>query len=254
MEFGAEPLAAPVLLFEHDAHAIYWLGAQEQSAFRCNVYLIKDGDTGVLVDPGGRSIFDAIRSAVEKVLPLGAVTGVILCHQDPDVSASLPQWLDINGNLKVFTSPRTQVLIAHYGRQGYDWHDVEANPAFTLPSGAELVFIPAPFLHSPGAFVTFDPASGFLFSGDIWGALDFDWRLKVRSFDDHVPQMDLFHTEYMASNLAARGFVKRIEHLPITAILPQHGGIMGREMVPSALDYLRNLRCGLDIIYAGLQT
>jgi len=253
METGASAREAPVLLFERDGHAVYWLGAHQPTAFRCNAYLIKDGDTGVLVDPGGRTVFAAVREACEKVLPAAALSGMILCHQDPDVCASMTDWLDLNPSLTVFTSPRTQVLLPYYGRPDHRWHDVEAQPELTLASGAKLRFVPAPFLHFPGAFVTFDEPSGFLFSGDVWAALDFDWQLQVRSFEQHVPQMDLFHTEYMASNVAARGFVRRIEHLPISAILPQHGGILAREMVPEALNYLRNLRCGLDIIYPDLE-
>jgi flavorubredoxin len=252
MDYDSEQPVPPVTLYQCKGRSIYWLGVCEPSAFRCNAYLIRDGDTGVLVDPGGRNLFPSVRASVEKILPVDALTGMILCHQDPDVAGSMVDWLDINPSLTVFTTPRTQVLLPYNGRSGYEWHDVEAKPTFSFPSGATLHFILAPFLHFPGAFVTFDPDSGFLFSGDIWAALDFNWRLRVASFEDHVPQMDLFHTEYMASNVAARGFVRHIEHLPIAAILPQHGSILPREMVRQALDYLRNLRCGLDIIYADL--
>ena len=72
------------------------------------------------------------------------------------------------------------------------------------------------------------------------------------SFEDHAAAMDLFHLDYMASNLAARGFVKRLEGVDIQAILPQHGSVIGPEHVASALEYLRTLRCGLDIVYADL--
>ena len=252
-EPSTDTLTPPVPLFDADGHRIYWLGVCEASAFRCNTYLVRSGATGVLVDPGGRNHFTAVRAAVEKIMPVEALTGMVLCHQDPDVAASMIDWLAVNPELTVFTTPRTHVLLPSYGHRDYRLHDVEATPEFTLPSGRSLRFIAAPFLHFPGAFTTFDESSGFLFSGDVWAALDFDWRLFVDDFDEHVPRMDLFHLEYMPTNLAARGFVKRIEHLPIRAILPQHGGILREQDVPRALDYLRELRCGLDIIYADLQ-
>jgi flavorubredoxin len=156
--------------------------------------------------------------------------------------------------MRVFTSPRTQVLLPHYGRSGYPYYDVTANPVYTLPSGASLNFVEAPFLHFPGAFVTYDTQSRYLFSGDIWAALDLDWTLAVDSFAEHIPKMNLFHLDYMASNLAARGFVRRIEHLAIDGILPQHGSILGPQHVAAALDYLCNLRCGTDIIYADMES
>ena len=64
--------------------------------------------------------------------------------------------------------------------------------------------------------------------------------------------MDLFHLDYMASNIAARGFVKRLDGLDIEAILPQHGSIISKNYVKEAIDYLYNLKCGTDIIYADL--
>jgi flavorubredoxin len=146
------------------------------------------------------------------------------------------------------------VLLPHYGRADYQYYDVTENPVYALPSGASLKFVEAPFLHFPGALVTYDTQAHYLFSGDIWAALDFDWALTVNSFDEHIQKMDLFHLDYMASNLAARGFIRRIENFAIDAILPQHGSIIGSQHVVAALDYLRNLRCGTDIIYADMES
>ena len=177
---------------------------------------------------------------------------MILCHQDPDVAASMVDWLELNPTMKVFTSPRTQVLIPHYGVSDYDFYDTSVNPRYELPSGEHLQFIEAPFLHFPGTITTYDTAAKFLLSGDIFAALDLDWTLTVDDFSLHIAKMDLFHMDYMASNLAARGFVRRLDGIEIEGILPQHGSIIKQEHVPLALDYLENLQCGLDIIYADM--
>lgn len=176
-EDATEILSAPVVLYENDRHTVYWLGIYEPTAFRCNSYLVRSGDTGVLIDPGGRPGFPAVRAALEAVMPIEALTGMVLCHQDPDVAASMCDWLALNPALTVFTTPRTHVLLSAYGSSDYQLHDVEAEPVFVFPTGHRLHFIGAPFLHFPGAFTTFDAASGFLFSGDIWAAPAFDWRL-----------------------------------------------------------------------------
>jgi flavorubredoxin len=245
-------LARPTLLYAENDHRIFWLGITDETAFRCNAYLILDQHEAILVDPGSRQYFSQVRERVAQILPPQDVTGMVVCHQDPDVAASMTDWLDINPSIRVFTSPRTQVLLPHYGRSGYPYYDVTEKPVYALPSGASLKFVEAPFLHFPGAFVTYDTRARYLFSGDIWAALDMDWTLTVDSFEAHVPKMNLFHLDYMASNLAARGFVRRIEHLAIDAILPQHGSILGPQHVPVALDYLRKLRCGTDVIYADM--
>jgi flavorubredoxin len=246
-------LESPTVLFKNGSHAVYWLGITDETAFRCNTYLIRDGTEAILVDPGGRTFFDQVRTRVAQVMAPEQITGMILCHQDPDVAASMVDWLDINPEMQVISTPRTHVLLPHYGKLDYPAYEVSEKAVFPLPSGSELRFIEAPFLHFPGAFTTYDTASGFLFSGDIWAALDMNWRLVVESFENHIPAMDLFHLDYMVSHIAARGFAQKLVGMDIRAILPQHGSLISTKHVPSAIDYLRTLRCGLDIIYAGMK-
>ncbi|GAB6039534.1 oxygen-binding di-iron domain-containing protein [Endothiovibrio diazotrophicus] len=242
----------PVLLYEEGDHRLYWLGLREETAFRCNSYLIVDGDQVLLVDPGNRDAFGRIREEVAAVVDPTALGGLVVCHQDPDVAASLGQWLALNPEARVVTSPRTRVLLPHYGVHDYRCHDIEEVPELALPSGSTLRFLPAPFLHSPMAFATFDTASGFLFSGDLFAAIDTDWRLVVDDFSAHAVKLDLFHIDYMASNVAARGFVRSLAGLDIRAICPQHGSIIPQRFVADALVYLERLRCGTDLLYPDL--
>jgi flavorubredoxin len=246
-------LELPTILHATNGHNIFWLGTTNETAFRCNTYLIMDQHEAILVDPGGKQCFLQVMERVAQIMPPEKISGMMLCHQDPDVAASMTDWLNINPSMRVFTTPRTQVLLPYYGHSDYQFYDVSEKSVHVLPSGASLKFVEAPFLHSPGAFVTYDTLACFLFSGDIWAAMDLDWSLIVNSFEEHIPKMNLFNLDYMASNLAARGFVRRIENLAIDAILPQHGSILGPQHVAAALDYLRNLRCGADIIYADLE-
>jgi flavorubredoxin len=239
-------------LCEPGEHTVYWLGITDVTAFRCNAYLIADGDEYLIVDPGSRQFFPQVRERVGRIVDPSRVTGMVICHQDPDVGASMADWLEICPDATVFTTGRTNVLLPHYGKSGYRFHDVSEEPVLTFPSGRRLRFIEAPFLHFPGAFTTYDEATRFLFSGDIWAALDVDWTLVLEDFGEHISKLDLFHIDYMASNVAARGFVNRLHGVPIEAILPQHGSIIPTAHVPAAIDYLRNLRCGLDILYAGM--
>lgn len=242
----------PIALFDDGGHAVYWLGVPEETAFRCNTYLVQDGGQGVLIDPGNRTYFEQVRSRVAQVLDPRQVKALVLCHQDPDVSASIVDWLDLNPQIEVISTPRTHVLLPHYGCRGYRGFDAGDRATYALPSGQVLRFFEAPFLHFPGAFATYDRASQMLFSGDVWAALDLNWGLMVEDFAEHVAAMDLFHVDYMASNVATRGFARKLEGLDIEAILPQHGSIITRRHVPDALAYLRDLRCGLDIVYADL--
>ncbi|MDQ6992955.1 MAG: MBL fold metallo-hydrolase [Mariprofundus sp.] len=241
----------PTLLHHQAGHAIYWLGIAASTVFRCNAYLIIDGDEVILIDPGSRSSFEQVKTRVTQIIAPEKITGMILCHQDPDVAASMVDWLDLCPECMVYTSPRAQVLLPHFGSRHYAWQDIEKEPHLNFKSGCKLRFISAPFLHSPAAFTSYDETSRFLFSGDIWAALMTSWQLTVSDFSHHCMQMNLFHMDYMASNIAARGFVAKIDSLEIDAILPQHGSIITKPDVAAALQYLNTLQCGTDIAYPG---
>ena len=155
---------------------------------------------------------------------------MIFCHQDPDVAASITDWLELNPDIKVMTTPRTNVLLPFYGKSEYQFFDV-TEKEFVFKTGNKLRFIESPFLHFPGAFTTYDETSKFLFSGDIFAALDIEWSLVVEDFNIHKMAMDLFSKDYFASNIATKGYAMKIEPMDIEAILPQHGSIIPKKFV-----------------------
>jgi len=246
---------APVVLWDEPGHAVYWVGSQEESPFRCNAYLIVHGEVRVLFDPGSAMHhFEQVKSRVAAVIPPESVTHIVLHHQDPDLCDSLPQWVGVNPDVVLVTTPRTRVLLPYYGLPDWvKWLDVSPNDSTVLElsatDGAALAFLTAPFLHFPEAMVTYDTRSGFLFSGDIGAAIEKHWRLVVDDWDAHWKAMVPFHVFYMASGRALRGFTDKVAPFPITAILPQHGSILPGPMVRPALAALRELPCGIDLLY-----
>jgi len=245
-------LESPTLLFKKGDYEIYWLGIDNETAFRCNVYLIKSGDECILVDPSSKIFFEKVKQRVAQITDPSNIVALLLCHQDPDVAASMTDWLDFNPNLEIITSTRTNVLLPHYGKSDYDFYDICEEGEYVFENGEVLKFIESPFLHFPGAFTTYDEQSKFLFSGDIWAALDIEWELIVEDFSKHIMFMDMFHEGYMASNKAARGYANKIEHIDIEALLPQHGSVISKKDVKSAIEYLKELQCGTDIAYPSL--
>ncbi|MCK9204484.1 MAG: MBL fold metallo-hydrolase [Bacteroidales bacterium] len=243
----------PTLLFQDGKYAIYWIGVPEDSAFRNNSYLITDGTEALLIDPGGHNDFPVINQQIKQIISSMPVTAMVFCHQDPDAAGSMADWLALNPGMNVITAAVTNLILPHFGRSDYSFFNINEEPFFSFGSGHKLRFFEAPFLHSPGAFVTYDETSGFLFSGDIWAAIDMDWRLVVENFPAHVLKMNLYHINHMASNIAARGFVGRIRNLLLKAILPQHGSIIPEKFIPQAMDYLLRLKCGLDLVYPDIK-
>jgi flavorubredoxin len=244
-------LSAPVPLWTGD-HAVFWVGSLEQSAFRCNSYLIVDGVHRIVIDPGSASHhFAQVCKRVEQVVPPSSITHLVLHHQDPDVCDSLPQWLELNPEITLVATPRVRVLLPYYGFDpDVSWLDVSPNDSTTLDlPNTSLYFVTAPFLHFPEAFVTYDETSHMLFSGDIGAAIEQEWQLVATDWERQWRAMVPFHIFYMASQRALQGFIKKIEPFPVSAICPQHGSILPGELATLALDYLRQLPCGIDLIY-----
>lgn len=245
--------SAPVPLYTSPNHSVYWVGSQEDSPFRCNVYLILDGDVRILVDPGSEAHhFAQVRERVSRILPPEEITHLLVHHQDPDLCDSIPAWLRLCPEATIICTPRTRVLLPYYGfSRDVDWLDVSPNDStvLELPSGKALAFITSPFLHFPEACTTFDETTGYLLSSDIGAAFERDWRLVIEDWEAHWRTMVPFHVFYMASNRALRGFIDKISPFPVRAILPQHGSIIPQQHVKSALAALKELPCGIDLLY-----
>ena len=228
---------------------IHWVGFYDKDAhLYCNPYLLIDDNDVVFFDPGSIPHFPTImRKVIDLVNPL-EISVIVTHHQDPDVCGNLAVVEDIvdRDDLKIVTHTRTIRLIRHYGLKS-EFYPVEKNDnKFTLQSGRVLQFINTPYLHSPGAIVTYDKKTKTLFSSDIFGAMSKDWSLFAG--DNFIDSMDIFHREYMPSRQILQHCMKELEQFEIDRILPQHGSILEGTQVHMAIEHLKTLPCGLDLI------
>jgi len=248
-------LFSTTVLYESPTHKFFHLGWEEQEEegyVQTNQYMIQDGDEVILLDPGGAHVFPRVLANVAEVVDLSKVRHIFYTHQDPDVSSGVTLWLPIAERAKVYISGLWTRFLPHFGV--YDQRRIVPIPdgggTLTLASGTQLQFIPSHFLHSTGCFSLYDPVSRILFSGDI-GAAVFPHGKRypeVRDFDGHVQYMEGFHKRYMASNTACRKWVDMVSRLDIDVIAPQHGAVMKGEAARRFLNWLKDLRCGVDII------
>lgn len=232
------------------APGIFWVGFDDPSAgFRCNPYILNDGDETVFFDPGSVPHFPIVLGKVMKIAELKNISHVVAHHQDPDLCSAIPRFEELvaglGGRLDICTHTRASVLISHYGTRS-DFYRVDANDwKLTLKSGRTLRFLFTPFLHFPGAFMTYDEKSKILFSGDIFGGLSFDWSLYANEY--YAEAMKAFHENYMPSNRIIRNGLNQLDNLDISMIAPQHGSIIKKEDVRRYIDILKNLECGEDL-------
>jgi len=232
---------------------IYWVGFyDEESSLHCNPYLLinDDGDV-VLFDPGSIPHFPIVmRKIVDTVNPK-EISHIIVSHQDPDVCGNLAVVEDIidNPDLKIAAHTNSIRLLRHYGLKT-DFYAVDEHEfQLTLQNGRVLDFLFTPYLHSPGAIVTYDRQSKSLFSADIFGAVSIKWSLFGKG--DILDHITVFHQIYMPGREILRNCMNQLEKLQIERILPQHGSIIEGGLIHKAIEHLKGLPCGLDLIKEG---
>jgi flavorubredoxin len=151
-----------------------------------------------------------------------------------------------NSELKIAVHSNTARLIRHYGLKSSLYVVDNQDYKIILKSGRELEFIHAPFLHSPGAIVTYDKKTKTLFSGDIFGGVSKEWSLFED--DNLLENMKNFHQLYMPSNKILKSFLNKLDAYEIDRILPQHGSVIEGDSVKKAIEFLKTVKCGIDLI------
>jgi hemerythrin-like domain-containing protein/glyoxylase-like metal-dependent hydrolase (beta-lactamase superfamily II) len=255
---GAEPgdvthLSAKrnAVLFRRDDHRNLLLhDFGHGMAVQANQFLIVHGDEGMLLDPGGPKVYPNVFAETMIELHEGWLRYIFLSHQDPDICTSLNAWL-MDTQADALVSRLWSRFLPHFGIDSLLEERMKPIPDGGTRielGGAELVILPAHFLHSCGNFHVYDPISKVLFSGDLGASIGSE-ETYVRDFDAHAERMLSFHRRYMASNRALRAWADMVSDLEIDAIAPQHGPIMkGPDMVARFLEWVRRIECGIDVM------
>ena len=245
----------PLELYRDKRHACLMfsdLAEEDGQAVQANQFLIVDGDTGAIIDPGGNLAFNELFMGMTRHFPPYKLAYLIASHADPDIIASLDRWL---------TSTKAQLVISrlwerfapHFTKAGKTENRVIGIPdgGAHLPLGrTELMLLPAHFMHAEGNFHFFDPISHILFTGDLGVSLGTgaEARVPVTDLARHIPRMEGFHRRYMVSNKILRMWTRMARKLDVAMIVPQHGApIMGQKPIADFYDWLDTLMCGIDL-------
>ncbi|EHL31926.1 oxygen-binding di-iron domain-containing protein [Legionella drancourtii] len=217
-----------------------------ESIIDTNEYIIQVGDESMLLDPGGMEIFPSVLSMVSEVIELSSIKAYLCSHQDPDIMSSLPMWMELTPNAKVYVSWLWNGFIAHFGYKfAPNLYPVPDEGMHVKLGDQHLQLIPAHYLHSSGNFHLFDPESKILFSGDVGAALlPNDADLYVSDFSSHIHYMQMFHQRWMPSNSAKDMWLARVRKLGVEMMCPQHGAIFRGDDVERFFDWFDALQVG----------
>ena len=239
------------------ADSIWWVGRRlPNDSFQCHSYLLVDGDEAVLFDPGSPLTIEDTLAKVEQVVDLRALRYLVCHHPDPDIAAALPylsQRLD-REDVVVVTEWRARALLKHYGHR-FGYYLIEEHDwALELSAGRRVEFQLTPYLHFPGAFMSYDVPTGTLFSSDLFGGFVPDSDVLVATDVEYVLENARpFHQHYMPSTSLLRAGLERVQQRwpDITTIAPQHGHVIPQPLVRAAFEGLARIECGVFAIADG---
>jgi len=229
---------------------VYWVGRHvEDAGLQCNTYLLLDEQECVLIDPGSIPDFPVVMRKIVDLINPSDISTIIAHHQDPDVCGSLPVVEDIidRDDLLIAAHSYSERLINYIGPKSAFYQVDQNDYRLTLKSGRILEFMFTPFLHSPGAIITYDSSTKSLFSSDIFGGLSKTPDLFAG--DNFLELMQPWHQAYMPSNAILKTRLEVVEkRWQIDRILPQHGTIIEGDDVGRAFTFLKSLPCGVDLM------
>ncbi|OQX49633.1 MAG: histidine kinase [Epsilonproteobacteria bacterium 4484_20] len=229
------------------ARGIYWIGMYlPNDPFQCHPYFIENGKDSILVDPGSMLEFDAVVRKINTISSMKHIRYIILHHQDPDLAAAVPEMEKLidREDLQIITHSRMVPLVKHYLIQS-DYYEIDKHDHRLQCGDLSLHFVTTPYCHSPGAFVTYEPETKTLFSGDIFGGIEESWEFFAE--DDYFEKARQFHAEYMPSRDIFNYALNKIEALDMELIAPQHGSIIRKAQIPTLIRQMKALECGLYI-------
>ncbi|GAB0057859.1 hypothetical protein SIID45300_02193 [Candidatus Magnetaquicoccaceae bacterium FCR-1] len=237
------------------ANNVYWVGYDDPvSRMSCNPYLLVDQDEAVLIDGGSRPDFSTV---MRKILQAGVAPSrihyLIYQHYDPDLCGSLPNLEEMidRADLKIISKSENNYFIKHYGCKSV-LHCIDAmERRLTLPSGRTLQFIPTPYAHSAGSFMTWDAQARILFTSDLFGGVSVCGEsdqlflqlpavchtcnhachqrqtLQCDQTRQPCPVVGIcqFHRQVMPSCRAVRLALSQVQAIDPAIIAPQHGAL-----------------------------
>jgi glyoxylase-like metal-dependent hydrolase (beta-lactamase superfamily II)/GAF domain-containing protein len=231
------------------ADRLWWVGHyQVDDVFQCHVYLLEQGDQSVLFDPGSRLTFRHTLRKIEQVIPFSKIRYFVCHHQDPDITGALDliDAMVSRDDAVIVTHWRAAVLLKHYALSLPFWQ-VEDH-GWQLPlEDRTLKFVFTPYAHFPGAFCSFDDASGTLMSSDLFGGFTEAFQLYAPD-ESYFEQMRPFHEHYIPGRDILLHALSQVEQHPVVQIAPQHGSIIPPPLVKFMIARLKELDCGLYLM------
>ena len=191
-----------------------------------NSYVITDEKIAVM-DTVDRNFGHEWLDNLEKALGGRAPDYLVVQHMEPDHSANIKNFADRYPNAKIVGNLKTFVMMKQFFGTDFEERKLEVKEGDVLDLGKhKLTFVFAPMVHWPEVMVTFDTASGTLFSADGFG--------KFGASDADEPWADEARRYYIGIvgkyGVQVQNLLKKAAALDIKRICPLHGPVLDSDL------------------------
>ena len=150
---------------------------------------------------------------------------LVVQHMEPDHSANIARFAEAYPDAKIVSSMPAFAMMKNYF--GTDFADrrvvVKEGDALDL-GGRSLAFVGAPMVHWPEVIVTWDAATGTLFSADGFGKFGANDKVDPEGWDCEARRYYFGIVGKFGAQVQA--LLKKAAGLPIARICPLHGPVL----------------------------
>jgi flavorubredoxin len=218
---------------------IYWIGVNDEKTelfeglwpikdegISYNSYLVR-GEKTAQIDLCKDIYQEEYLNELKTLVDPTQIDYLVVNHMEPDHSGAMRAFLELAPQAKILCTQKAVRMLEDFFGITENIHAVEDGETLNL-GGHVLQFTTVPMVHWPETMVTFDQATGVLFSCDAFGGYG---RLMDGIFDDDYADISFFEKEslrYYANIVAA--FSKpvlnageKLANVEIKIVAPSHG-------------------------------
>lgn len=187
-----------------------------------NSYAILDEKTAVMDTVDGRFTHEWLDN-MESVLEGRKVDYLIIQHMEPDHSANIASFMNLNPDTTIVSSAKAFAMMKQFFGTDFAERRLVVKEGDTLCLGNHtLTFVAAPMVHWPEVMVTYDMTDKVLFSADgfgKFGALDVEeeWADEARRY--YIGIVGKYGVQ-------VQNLLKKASGLDISMICPLHGPVL----------------------------
>ena len=179
-------------------------------------------------------------------ITFGDIDCLIINHMEPDHTGWLADLIDINPEIKIYTTKKAVPLIKEFYNIIENVKAVESGEILDIGKGMRLQFEEIPNVHWPETMATYEQSNEILFPCDAFGSFG---SVKDAVFDDQLSKKDydFFYNEslrYYANIVSTfspfvERAIKKLEGISIKIIAPSHGIIWRKNPIDIINRYIK---------------